>query len=154
MNREHVLEQLQPIVEQLADKILELADKTANDILRERLQSLISPPNIPDEPKRRTARVAKGKPAAVTKPRKSVTENIPTEKRKPNSCNKCGAIGFTSRTCGKTHNVQEEQTDEEVDSKPPPSTAKPIASPRSKPQLPHVAAADDVPLHKVVAFSF
>lgn len=47
--------------------------------------------------------------------------------RKPNSCKKCGAVGFTSATCGKTHNVGDSlpealdrQMDVRPDRKPPP----------------------------------
>jgi hypothetical protein len=42
------------------------------------------------------------KPANVNK----VAAGVNKSGRKPNTCSKCGAVGFTERTCGRTHNVK------------------------------------------------
>lgn len=44
-----------------------------------------------DPPRARAARRVDAEPTA--------------ERRRANTCRKCGAVGFTARTCGKTHNV-------------------------------------------------
>lgn len=148
MNREELSERVRalPAFRDLEDQLVELAVELAEEMLHERLQALIAKPLLETRHPKTTPSQPKPKAAKAT-----------GAKRKPNSCSKCGASGFTAATCGKTHNVTTEEP--EVVSKPPPLSAEPIASPRSK-RLPARAAAstehstDDVPLHKVVAFTF
>lgn len=57
-----------------------------------------------------------------------------TRKRKPNTCSKCGAVGFTAQSCGKSHNVGDRDVKPaNVPVKAPPPIAR-TGSRESRPQ--------------------
>lgn len=151
MNREQLVEQLQPIFDDFVDRIAAAIPDLVRAELVATIGRLTEPQTTPAKKTRAPKTQREPKPA---KPAKG--------ERKPMSCNKCGAVGFTSRTCGKTHNVEETDAEESetVDTKPPSTAAVSIASLRSKRQPARAAAtkrddeSGDVPLHEVVAFTF
>jgi hypothetical protein len=161
MNRAEILEHLQPAIDELVARITALVPELVRAQLMDAIGKLTGTPahTAPEQaPKRRKIAQRDTKPAKVIK----------ASGRKPNSCKKCGAVGFTSSTCGKTHNLGDSlpealdrQMDVRPDRKPPPHPASaPIASLRSRRPPKRAEATDspdadsDVPLHKVVAFTF
>lgn len=67
-------------------------------------------------------RLAVATPAATQQPGKDRPSS--TLSKRTNTCRKCGAAGFTARTCGITHNLAEpERAAPVVDLKPPPQVA-------------------------------
>jgi hypothetical protein len=154
MNREQITERLQPLFDDLVERVAALVPELVREHLVETLGKLTGEA---DEKPKRARKVVHRDPRPAKK-----------SGRKPNSCSKCGATGFTAATCGKTHNIGEDsildaldrQMDVRVDRKPPPSTAGTIASLRSR-RPPKRAAASSAPddgrelgLHEVVAFTF
>jgi hypothetical protein len=133
VTRDDLLEALQPELEQLADKILAIAGDIAGRLLRERLQALatnlgqgggtVDAPRFDEVPRKGQRKANAGRPRSAALARRAGSSPAPDtkKKRKPNSCNKCGAVGFTSATCGKTHNVEASSTDSD---NPPPTATR------------------------------
>jgi hypothetical protein len=106
MSRDQIIEHLQPLFDELVDRVAALVPELVHKHLVETLGKLTDAPAKPTR-SRKVARPA-------VKPAKSAG-------RKPNSCSKCGATGFTAATCGKTHNVDgKPATAPYVVAKPPP----------------------------------
>ena len=103
--RTTLLKLLQPIAERFAQ---EIADAVLVDVEQRfaRVRSVLELDEAAEAPRARKA--------PAREPRKATAKT--TSGRKPNSCSKCGAVGFTASTCGRSHNVPTA-----VDSKPPPS---------------------------------
>jgi hypothetical protein len=134
MTRDDLLERLQPAIDELVDRVAAMLP----DLVRAELVATLGKLTTEQKTPVKVRVHREPKPAKASG-------------RKPNSCSKCGATGFTAATCGKTHNVGEK-----VPASPPPRTVTRIASPRSKPlrEIDEVSSDGDVALHKVVSFGF
>lgn len=93
----------------------------------------------------------------------AVVADTQSRKRKPNSCSKCGAIGFTAATCGRTHNVptspagaddaKEPPTREVAASPKPPTTSREEVSAPPTPRSPSPATSPIKPLSRSERFA-
>lgn len=100
-----LLDEVRPLVDKFARALAEAMAKSIAE-LRERALSaarasieaeLADKPTVRKGPKRMRAQQAEPpKPPPVKRVAAS---------RKPKTCSKCGAVGFTARTCGTTHNI-------------------------------------------------
>src|SRR4051812_8719333 len=102
MNRDDVIARLQPLLEQLADGVAELASDMARDHLVATLEALQPAPPKPirTSTKRRKLKASK-RPAKAAKAKAAAG----AKSGRQNHCRKCGAAGFQTKTCGRTHNV-------------------------------------------------
>lgn len=146
MTRDDILEHLQPAIDELVNRITSLVPELVRAQLVDTIGKLTGdhPALVKKKPAKRAVVHRDPKPAKST------------SGRKPNSCKKCGAVGFTSATCGKTHNVTSAKAETPSAVLPPPSTPKQTASlpSRRPPVHAEVSSDDDVPLNKVISFSF
>lgn len=102
------------LVDELVERVLDRVEGQITDSLEAALSALesdlahhdVKPQNIlsdDDDSSQRSAR-----DPARARPRPPRSGQMPSSSdslRKPNTCGTCGAVGFTSRSCGKTHNV-------------------------------------------------
>jgi hypothetical protein len=109
MTRDDILEHLQPALDELVDRIAAMLPGLVRSELVATLGKLTG-----------EAAPAKARVPREPKPKKSTKAITPKSGRKPNSCRKCGATGFTAATCGKTHNVASAKADTSPAVSPPP----------------------------------
>jgi hypothetical protein len=162
MTRDELLDHVRPRVEQLAGDIatmlwdrLELLLDQALDAARSALESElavghrdIKPANVSSDDVSSRHAEERGTSTTTEPPRSTRAASPSSRSRAPSSdlssprrqksCSKCGAVGFTSAGCGRTHNVSatpnldrvfeaiEDEIDEESEKTeaPPPGCAK------------------------------
>lgn len=122
MNRAAFMERVQPLIERFAGELADLLVEQvraafdaalSNDSIR---AQPATPPGSPAKTRRAPAAsrsagtVVRGvgdatSHSAVPEPAVTAKQGSTSSKRKPNRCSECGAVGFNSQSCGKTHNV-------------------------------------------------
>ncbi len=102
--RDGIIERLQPLIGQLADGLVALASDLAREHVIAALETmpLTDPKPVRRKAKRSGARL-KAKP--TKRPAKAAKAKSGSGAKRQNHCRNCGAAGYQTKTCGRTHNV-------------------------------------------------